>query len=425
MDWIKDLPSKIGSFFGRIGNIIKNFFTSTVPKAVDNLFTFLSGIPGKVGYFLGFILGSVVKFFTVDLVNAGLAFIAKVPEVWNKIKESAEHFILETIPNALYNGIMLLPKIWDKAGELIGKGIDTVKKAIADGFNKIIDFFKGLFPQMLEIGKNIVKGLVDGFTNAWNGFWKAVKDFINGFIKGFKDALGIHSPSTLFYSIATDLIQGLINGVKSMISKVTQVFTAVVNAVKKPFSDVGKFFGDTFSKAWEKVKKVFNKGGEIFKGIKEGISSTFRGIVNSLIDGINNVVAVPFNTINNALQKLRDLEIKPIGRPFSFLPRIDVPKIRHLAEGGFVNKGQMFIAREAGAELVGNIGNRTAVANNDQITEGIAGATYEAFSRALAENRGTDTDTPTYYVINLDGSTIQSGVARQRRRQSDMYGVTV
>ncbi len=42
------------------------------------------------------------------------------------------------------------------------------------------------------------------------------------------------------------------------------------------------------------------------------------------------------------------------------------------ADGGFVDTGQMFIAREAGPELVGTIGNRTAVANNNQIVEGIA-----------------------------------------------------
>ena len=43
------------------------------------------------------------------------------------------------------------------------------------------------------------------------------------------------------------------------------------------------------------------------------------------------------------------------------------------ANGGFVTTGQMFIARESGPELVGTMGNRTAVANNDQIVAGIAG----------------------------------------------------
>ena len=40
--------------------------------------------------------------------------------------------------------------------------------------------------------------------------------------------------------------------------------------------------------------------------------------------------------------------------------------------------GEVFIAREAGPEMVGNIGGRTAVANNDQITTGIASAVREA-----------------------------------------------
>ena len=54
------------------------------------------------------------------------------------------------------------------------------------------------------------------------------------------------------------------------------------------------------------------------------------------------------------------------------------PKLR--AEGGFPDTGELFVAREAGAELVGTIGRRTAVANNDQIESGIAGGVKEANS---------------------------------------------
>jgi len=55
------------------------------------------------------------------------------------------------------------------------------------------------------------------------------------------------------------------------------------------------------------------------------------------------------------------------------------------AEGGFVNTGELFVARENGIpEMVGRIGNRTAVANNDQITEGIAIAVENAMTNALS-----------------------------------------
>ena len=47
-------------------------------------------------------------------------------------------------------------------------------------------------------------------------------------------------------------------------------------------------------------------------------------------------------------------------------------KLKFEAEGGFLNTGEMFIAREAGPELVGRIGSKTAVANNDQIVSSIA-----------------------------------------------------
>lgn len=45
--------------------------------------------------------------------------------------------------------------------------------------------------------------------------------------------------------------------------------------------------------------------------------------------------------------------------------------MKFMAKGGMVDKGQLFIAREAGPEMVGTVGGQTAVANNDQIVSGI------------------------------------------------------
>ena len=53
------------------------------------------------------------------------------------------------------------------------------------------------------------------------------------------------------------------------------------------------------------------------------------------------------------------------------------------ASGGFIDQGEMFIARESGAEMVGRIGSRTAVANNDQIVKGIEGGVSNANARVV------------------------------------------
>lgn len=97
--------------------------------------------------------------------------------------------------------------------------------------------------------------------------------------------------------------------------------------------------------------------------------------------------------------------------------------IRGYASGGFPETGQLFMANEAGPELVGNIGRRTAVANQGQITEGIYAATYDAFSKALSE-RGSNGGTP-HVIVNLGNERLYSGYGQYQDEQSNMYGVTL
>ena len=84
------------------------------------------------------------------------------------------------------------------------------------------------------------------------------------------------------------------------------------------------------------------------------------------------------------------------------------------ADGGFPAMGQLFIAREAGPELVGNIGGRSAVANNDQIVESVSIGVYQAVSAAMGGNDGGE---PARINVYLDGEKIyenQQKIARNR-----------
>lgn len=80
------------------------------------------------------------------------------------------------------------------------------------------------------------------------------------------------------------------------------------------------------------------------------------------------------------------------------------------ANGGFVDEGQLFIAREAGPELVGSMGGRTAVANNDQIVDGIRQGVYDAVVAANA-NGNSDVSVRVY----LDSREIRAGQERLAR----------
>ena len=80
------------------------------------------------------------------------------------------------------------------------------------------------------------------------------------------------------------------------------------------------------------------------------------------------------------------------------------------ASGGYPDEGQLFIARERGAEMVGSIGGKTAVANNDQIVEGISIGVYKAMMAAKAQ--GGEGGSFNFY---LDGDPIYAKVEKNRR----------
>lgn len=105
------------------------------------------------------------------------------------------------------------------------------------------------------------------------------------------------------------------------------------------------------------------------------MANSIIGFVNGVIDAINDMFHIQFN----------GLSVMGITLIPAFDIRlVDIPHIPFFEDGGFPNEGQLFIAREAGAEMVGAMGRRTAVANNDQIVEGISAGVSVANDGVIA-----------------------------------------
>lgn len=105
------------------------------------------------------------------------------------------------------------------------------------------------------------------------------------------------------------------------------------------------------------------------------MANSIIGLVNGVIDAINDMFHIQFN----------GLSVMGITLIPAFDIRlVDIPHIPFFEDGGFPNEGQLFIAREAGAEMVGAMGRRTAVASNDQIVEGISAGVSVANDGVIA-----------------------------------------
>ena len=90
----------------------------------------------------------------------------------------------------------------------------------------------------------------------------------------------------------------------------------------------------------------------------------------------------------------------------NFKNYFNIPK---KADGGLVSSGQMFVAREAGPEMVGSIGGRTAVANNDQIVQAVSLGVYNAVVDAMGKTSGGSQP----ITVQIDGREVFTAVRNQ------------
>ena len=120
-----------------------------------------------------------------------------------------------------------------------------------------------------------------------------------------------------------------------------------------------------------------------------------RSAVDWVIGGFRDFGFEVGNIITSLFQPLEDLAswIQHVLDGFGLLSGINSRVsamysdgsvyLQGFASGGHPDEGQLFVAREAGAEMIGTMGGRTTVATNDDIVEGIRIGVYDAVSAAM------------------------------------------
>ena len=239
---------------------------------------------------------------------------------------------------------------WGEILGVVAKAIWSIIEPMADAawntFKGLVlaiyEVFKVLLKILLEVGKALVKVVKDP-KQAWDDF----KSYVGSFFDNMKNKAG-----------------------------------SAVSGIKEAFKGIPEWFRTTFTKAWTNVKNVFSKGGKVFVGIKDGILSGLKSVINALIKGINKVVSIPFNGLNAALNKLKNVKI--LGhKPFSkLIGNISVPQIPLLAKGGVITSPTIAMMGEyAGAktnpEIVTpqSILRETISSSNDELINALLGAT--------------------------------------------------
>ena len=275
----------------------------------DNLTGYIIGAAAAViGLGLAFgVLGGAITAIVAGLVLLGVAIRDVIKNGFNNKNLTAITVALLTIGGA----IAIITGAWIPLliAAIAAVVVWIVAKwtSIKEWISKTISSIDAAFEQFLANVEESVAAAVDWVIEKWT----AVKDWFSG-----------------------------------LWEKVSSGAVAAWDGIKSAFKSVPEWFQSKFRDAWQKVKDVFSTGGRIWSGIKEGIESTFRTVVNAIIRGMNTIIAVPLNKINSMLNTIRNahfLGISPFQNMWGVNP-LPVPQIPMLARGAVIPANRQFLA---------------------------------------------------------------------------------
>lgn len=277
---------------------------------------------------------------------------------------------------------------------------ETVNKEMkdfvkSDTKTSISNGFKSAFTSAVSKIKTTLKPLADWIGNLFKGVWQIIraswlvlwqttlKTPLLNFLKWLINKL---EPVAVAIAKVWDKIKYFIQlGVNQMKKWFGTLYNfiidKVVNPIIKYLNKIGPKAAKILGETWTDIEEAAPIATETFNTIITESNDTAKAVKKSF-DGMRSFInrelsANPEISFKYKNTKVR-VEFKVPGGSTHQLGNLALTTASMYASGGFPTTGQLFVANEAGPEMVGRIGNRTAVANNDQIVSSVASGVAEA-----------------------------------------------
>lgn len=391
---------ELGTALGNIATNIITTLTGFIPQAVaigtklieSVVIGLITALPDVVNGIkqgitsllrsLGTLLPNIIDAVLDVLPALNEALFGAIPQILSALTDLLT-ILVNKMPPIVQKALATAPKVWKAIANSLTAGLP----ALITGFQGLLQAIIDQYPVMIPILKEGLTTLINEISALISSVSPLLQDALIQFVTValesmpeiitlFNEAVNVLIPAIvealianipLLVQTAVKMSQAATKAVPPIIEALWETVKAIFKAgfdnlrngasdawegIKTVFSKVADFFGDTFSSAWERVKAVFSTGGKIFDGIKEGIVSAFTATVNAIIRGINKVVTVPFESINDILDKLQGIEVLGISPFEGLVSRISIPQIPELAYGGILKRGQLGLLEGKNDEAV-------------------------------------------------------------------------
>ena len=233
-DFITTIPGKIGSYLAGVAPAVWNAMVTGFHQAVAGatsgvsaIWGWVKGIAGRVLNGFGNLGGAVVNAFRTGFTRAVSGATAGINAIWGWTKGIAKRVVSgwANIGTLIYNSFR--------------SGFQRILSGAKDGASALWSWTSGLGKsvvssvgdmgsKLFNAGKNLVQGFVNGITSLPGIIKDKLVSLIPGPLKHFAGALGLGSPSRIFYGFGENVVQGFVNGLTDM---APQVGAAMMKAI--------------------------------------------------------------------------------------------------------------------------------------------------------------------------------------------------
>lgn len=354
----------------RTGNTqAADIFTNTIDATKESLKNEISYIDKSLKYY--------IDALQEDLANKSYNVINEAAKNWDSVNDFAKMFIYGSNSDAYiqkayedYKKNIVKP-LAQKLKNVFGEEAISIDEVL-NGLYGItahtvggdtISFDTQLRDALQKAGISSVEGLISGLSEKQVDVYNQSREMGMSVLEAYDEALGINSPSREMKARGEYTIEGLVNGLNEGLPLIR---TYGVNIAKSLYISMASNI------------KVSNYIG-IFNRIKTALSNVWDSI-KSWWSGLS----------------LPEIKLPSLGLSFN-----NGLKIAGYATGGFPSVGEMFIARERGPEMVGRIGNKNAVTNNNQIINGITSGVYRAMMMANSDMVSNDSGKTAKIIVQI------------------------
>ena len=306
-----------------------------------------------------------------------------VNAIWEAIKnaffaawDGIKTFFTETLPNAFNTVVNFIKSNWQALLLLIVNPFAGAFKLLYDNcgaFREFVDnfvqnikqFFQNLWNGIVSIFQGVGQWFIARFTEAYNGVtgvFAAIGQWFGARWQDIKNALA--TVASWFLAMFTNAY----TNVKNVFSAIGSWFGARWTEIKTALSAVPSWFGTQFQNAWTNIKNAFANVTSFFSGLWEkikgcfvnvgvkigsAVGDAFKSAINSCLSTIEGVVNKFIGMINGVIDVINEI-------PGVSLGKIGTLSLPRLAKGGVLKEGTAMVA-EAGPELLNMVNGKAVV----------------------------------------------------------------